>query len=131
MVRRVDAAAGITVDVPRTAELRILLDNRVADAEMPECHGERNGAHAGADDQNMMLRQGLVRWRSAPARLARDKSHLLAHQRRVFARDIFAEAGPHHPEHQFVAGIGDDRLWLAMSEQLDDGGTDFILNIRG
>ena len=34
MVRRVDAATGIAVDIPRAAKLSIFLDDRVGDAEV-------------------------------------------------------------------------------------------------
>ena len=33
MVRRIDTAAGVAVDVPGAAELGILLDDRIGDAE--------------------------------------------------------------------------------------------------
>jgi len=116
MVRRVDAAAGIAVDVPCAAEFGVLLNNSVADAEMPECHSKRDGADAGADDQDMMMRKSLVRRALAPARFARDKAHFLPHQRGVFGRDVLAEAGAHHSQDQFVAGIRDDWLWGALGE---------------
>src|ERR1700682_3948257 len=75
MVRRIDAAAGVAVDVPGAAELGVLLDEGGGDAERAERYAERNGADAGADDQHLLLRQLFVRGRFAPARLARNKSH--------------------------------------------------------
>src|SRR5215468_1223126 len=78
MVRRVDPAAGIAVDVPGATKSGILLDDSVGDAELPKRHRKRNGADAGADDQDMLRRQGLIRWTTVPASFARDKSHLLA-----------------------------------------------------
>ena len=69
MVRRIDAAAGIAVDVPGAAEFGVLLDDGVGDAEPAERDAERDGADAGADDQDMLLRQLLARmavWSSAP-----------------------------------------------------------------
>src|SRR6185312_17324851 len=71
MVGRVNAAAGIAVDIPGAAELGVLLDNGVGDAEMPERHGERDGADTGSDDQNVMLCKSLVCRTSAPACFAR------------------------------------------------------------
>ena len=131
MVRRVDAAAGIAVDVPGAAEFGVLLDNGVADAEMSEGHGKRDGADAGTDDQDMMMREGLVRWALGPARLPGNKAHFLPHQRGVFGSDVFAEAGAHHSQDHFVAGIGDDRLWGTLREQPYDRGADFMLDFRG
>ena len=69
MVRRIDAAAGIAVDVPGAAELGVLLDDGVGDAEAAKRDAQRDGADAGADDQDMLLRQLLARmavWSSAP-----------------------------------------------------------------
>src|SRR5438445_3503802 len=91
MVRRIDAAAGIAIDVPGAAELVVLLDDGVGDAEAPECNSKRDGADPGPDDQDMLLRKPLVRRTMGPARLARDKSHLFAHQRRIFRGDVLAE----------------------------------------
>jgi hypothetical protein len=131
MVRRVDAAAGIAVDVPCAAEFGVLLDNGVADAELPEGHGQRDGADAGAHDQDMMMRESFVRRSLAPAGVPRDKAHFLPHQWGVFGRDVLAEAGAHHCQDQFVAGIGDDRLWGVLRKQPYDRGADFILDLRG
>jgi hypothetical protein len=69
MVRRVDAAAGVAVDIPGAAELGIFPDNRVGDAEVSQGDRERDGVNAGTGDQHMML---LVRRVAAPARLARE-----------------------------------------------------------
>ena len=69
MVRRIDAAAGIAVDVPGAAEFGVLLDDGVGNAEAAERNTQRDGADAGADDQDMLLRQLLARmevWSSAP-----------------------------------------------------------------
>ena len=129
MVRRIDAAAGIAVDIPGAADLVFLLDDGVGDAETAKRDTERNRADAGADDQDMLLRQRLVGRARAPARVTRHKSHLFAHQRRVFAGDVFAERYAHHLQHQFIAGIGDDRLGLAMFIQLEHGGADFVLDL--
>src|SRR4029079_14162484 len=83
MVRRIDAAAGIAVDVPGAAELGILLDDGVGDAEAAEGYAQRDGADAGADDQHVLLCQPLVRWRPAPAGFPGSETHFLAHQRRI------------------------------------------------
>ena len=131
MVRCVDAAAGIAVDVPCTAKFSILLDDGVGDAELAKRDGERDRAYARADNQDMMLRQNVI-WRaSAPPRFTRHKSHFFAHQRCVLWRDTLAEAGAHHFEDQFVSGIADDRLRIAMGKQSHHRGADFILNLRG
>ena len=69
MVRRIDAATGIAVDVPGAAEFGVLLDDGVGDAEAAERDAQRDGADAGADDQDMLLRQLLARrevWSSVP-----------------------------------------------------------------
>src|SRR5580704_1132817 len=76
MIRRIDAAAGIAVDIPGPAQLVVLLDDGVGDAEMAERDGKRDRADAAADDQHMVLFQHSVSRTLAPARLARDKSHL-------------------------------------------------------
>src|SRR6516162_6272733 len=60
MVRRVDAAARIAVDIPGAAKLGILLDDGVGNAEAPKRDAKRNGADAGADDQDMVMRQSLI-----------------------------------------------------------------------
>src|ERR1700712_3001296 len=80
MVRRIDAAAGVAVDIPGTAELRVLLDDGVGNAELAERDSERDGADAGADDQDVLAGELFVLWRFAPARLARQEPHFLAHQ---------------------------------------------------
>ena len=67
MVRRVDAAAGIPVDVPGAAEFGVLFDDGVGDAEPAERDAERDGADAGADDQDVPLLElscGRLRWSS-------------------------------------------------------------------
>ena len=129
MIGRIDAAAGISIDVPGAAQLVVFLDDGVGNAEPAERDAQRDRAHAGADDQHMLLRQGLVGRTLGPTRFARNKSHFLAHQRRIFRRDVLAEAGAHHLQHQFVAGIGDGGLGLAVCEQLEDGGADFVLDL--
>ena len=73
----------------------------------------------------------FVRRPRRPARLARHKTHLLAHQRRIFRRDVLAEAGAHHLQQQLFAGIGDDGLRRAIGKQLDDSGADFVLDFAG
>src|SRR5207302_38618 len=70
MVRRIDAAAGIAVDVPGAAEFSVLLDDSVGDAEAAKGDAQRDGADAGADDQHMLLRQLFAGWRLGPARLS-------------------------------------------------------------
>ena len=130
MVRRIDAAAGVAVDVPGAAELGVLLDDGVGNAEPAEVDAERNGADAGADDQHVLLRQLFVGRRFAPSRLARNETHFFAHQRRIFRRDVFAERRAHHAQHQFVAGIDDDRLGFAVGEQVQHRGANLGLDFR-
>src|ERR1700704_1343664 len=77
VVRRIDAAAGIAVDVPGAAEFIVLLDDGVGNAEPAQGDPQRNGADAGADDQHVLLRQRLTGRRLAPARFARNKAHFL------------------------------------------------------
>jgi hypothetical protein len=67
----------------------------------------------------------------APAHLSGNETHFLAHQRRIFRRDIFTQRGAHHLEHQLVAGIDDRRLRLARLEQLEYRRADFVLDILG
>ena len=131
VVRRVDAAAGIAVDPPGAAKLGVLLDDGVGDAEMAERHTERDGADAGADDQHMLSGELFVRRPRRPARLARHKTHLLAHQRRVFRRDVLAEARAHHLQEKLFAGISDHRARRALGKQLDHSGADFVLDLAG
>src|SRR4051794_11112695 len=50
MVRCIDAAAGIAVDIPGAAEFGILLDDGVGDAEPAERNAQRDGADTRADD---------------------------------------------------------------------------------
>ncbi len=130
MVRRIDAAAGIAVDVPGSAKFVVLLDDGVGDAEAAERNPKRNGTDPSPDDQDMLLRQPLVRRTMVPARLARDKSHLLAHQRRIFRGDILAEACAHHLEHQLISGVGDIRFGSAVRKQVEDRGADLLLDFR-
>ena len=131
MVRRIDAAAGIAVDVPGPAKLVVLFDDGVGNAQAAERDAKRNRADPGADDQDVLLRQSLVRRSVGPAGVARDKSHFLAHQRRIFHGDVLAEAGAHHLQDQFIAGVIDDRLRVAVREQFDDGSANLILNSCG
>ena len=130
MVRRIDAAAGVAVDIPGAAEFGVLLDDGVGDAEPAERNAQRDGADAGADDQHMLLRELLTGRRLGPARFAGNETHFLAHQRRIFRRDVFAERRAHHLQHQLVAGVGDDGLRFAVFEQLQHGGADFGLDFR-
>src|SRR5207245_5021270 len=116
MVRRIDAAAGIAVDVPGAAEFVVLLDDGVGNAEPAKRNAERDGADAGTDDQHMLLRQLLVRWWLGTACFPRNKSHFLAHQWRIFRSDVFAKRGAHHLEHQFVTGVSDDGLRFPVFE---------------
>ena len=116
MIGRIDPAAGIAVDVPCAAQLGVFLNDGVGDAQPAERHPQRNRADPGADDKNMLRVQSFAGWTIIPARVARNEAHFLAHQRRVFRRDVFAEAGAHHLQHQFVAGIGDRGLGLAVGE---------------
>ena len=127
MVRRIDAATGVAVDVPGAAEFGVLLDDGVGDAEAAKGDAQRDGADAGADDQDMLLRQLLTGWRFGPACLPGNESHFLAHQRRIFRRDVLAERRAHHLQHQLVTGVGDDGLRFAVREQLQHGGADFGL----
>src|SRR6478672_2173955 len=60
MVRRIDAAAGVAVDIPGAAEVGVLLDDGVGNAEPAERYPKRNRADAGADDQHMLLFQSVV-----------------------------------------------------------------------
>ena len=131
MVRRIDAAARIAIDVPGAAQLVVLLDDGVGDAEAPECNAKRNGTDPGPDDQNMLLRQPLVHWAMGPALLARDKSHLFAHQRRIFRGDVLAEARTHHLQHQLISGVGDVRPGSAVRKQVEHRGADRLLDFRG
>src|SRR5207237_10517316 len=78
MVGRIDAATGVTVDVPGAAEFGILLDDRVGDAEAAERNAQRDGADAGADDQDMLLCQLLARRRFGPAGFPGNETHFLA-----------------------------------------------------
>src|SRR2546430_5546704 len=96
VVRRIDAAAGIAVDVPGAADLVVLLDDGIGDAEPSQRYTERYGADASADDQHMLLRKGFCRRLFAPGGMALNKSHLLAHQRRIFRRNVLAERRAHH-----------------------------------
>src|SRR5262245_44357466 len=93
MVGRIDAAAGITVDIPGAAELGVLLDDGVGDAEPAKCNAQRDGADAGADDQYVLLRKPAIRWRVGPASLPWNEAHFLAHQRCIFRSHVFAERG--------------------------------------
>src|SRR6185437_7945735 len=68
MVRRVDATAGITVDIPGAAELGVLLDDGIGNAKLSERYRQRDGADAGTDDQHVMLRQRVACRTPAPAR---------------------------------------------------------------
>ena len=130
MVRRIDAATGVTVDVPGAAELGILLDDGVGDAEPAKGDAQRDGADTSADDQDMLLRQLLTGRRFGPACLPGNETHFLAHQWRIFRRDVLAECRAHHLQHQPVARVGDDRIRLAVFEQLQHGGADFGLDFR-
>ncbi len=129
VVRRIDAAAGIAIDVPGAAELVVLFDDGVGDAEPAERDAECNGADAGTNDQHMLFAERISGRTFAPACIAWDKCHLLAHQRRVFRRDSLAQRRTHHLQHQLVAGIGDRRLWISVGKQLHDGRADFVLNL--
>src|SRR6266446_6116185 len=73
MVRRIDAAAGVAVDIPGAAEFGVLLDDGIGDAEPAKGNAERNRADAGAYDQHMLLRQLFAGRRLGPACLARDE----------------------------------------------------------
>src|SRR5205814_5427893 len=66
VVRRIDAAAGIAVDVPGAADLGIFLHDGVGDAEPAERDAERNGADAGANDKHMLFRKFWVGRTLAP-----------------------------------------------------------------
>ena len=70
MVRRIDAAAGVAVDIPGAAQFGVLLDDGVGDAEPAERDAQRDGADAGADDQHMLLRQFFAGGRFSSARRA-------------------------------------------------------------
>ena len=98
---------------------------------MAERDTERDSADAGADDQHMLSGELFVRRLLGPARLARHKAHLLAHQRRIFRRDVLAEARPHHLQQQLLAGIGDDRLRRAVGKELHHRGADLVLDLAG
>src|SRR5216683_1333221 len=69
MIGRIDAAAGIPVDVPGSAEFVVLLDNGVGDTEPAERDAERDGADPGADDQDVLLLQLLARRLLCPAHI--------------------------------------------------------------
>src|ERR1700682_2784061 len=131
VIWRIDAAARVAVDIPGAAELIVLLDDGIGDAETAERDAKRDGADACADDQDVVLLQLFAGWFLCPACVARDEPHFLAHHRRIFRRDLFAKRGAHHLQHKFVAGIGDHRLGLAVCKQLQDGGADFILDFAG
>ena len=128
MVWCIDAATGVAVDIPGAAEFGILLDDGVGDAEAAERNAQRDGADAGADDQHMLLRELLAGRRLGPACFSGNETHFLAHQRRIFRRDVFAERRAHHLQHQLIAGVGDDRLRFPVCEQLQHGGADFGLD---
>ena len=55
MVRRVDAAAGIAIDVPGAAEIGVLFDDLIGNAEPAERRTKRDGRDAGADDQHLRV----------------------------------------------------------------------------
>ena len=128
VVRRIHAAARISIDVPRAAEFVVFLDDGVGNAKPAERNAQGNGADARANNQDMLL-QGVTRWRPGPACFARNKAHLLAHQRRILRRNVFTEARAHHFEDQFIARIGDRRFWFAFREQFEHSGADFVLNV--
>src|ERR1700716_3224793 len=75
VVRRIDAAAGVSIDVPGAAEFVVFLDDGVGNAEPAERDTQRNGADTRADDQYMLLGQGIARRAFGPACFARDKAH--------------------------------------------------------
>src|SRR6266567_5058068 len=80
VVGRIDPASGVAVDVPGAAEFVVLLDDGVGDAEPAERYAKRDRADAGADDQDMLLRQLLVGWTHGPACITGNKTHFFAHQ---------------------------------------------------
>ena len=92
MVRRIDATTRVTVDIPGAAEFGVLLDDGVGNAEPAERHPERDRTDAGADDQHMLFGEFFIGGTLGPSDVAGNKTHFLAHQRRIFARDVFAEA---------------------------------------
>src|SRR4051794_19321735 len=55
MIRGIDAAAWIAVDVPGAAELGVLLDDGVGNAEPAEADAQRDGADSGADDEDVIV----------------------------------------------------------------------------
>src|SRR6266702_8054769 len=83
VVRRVDAAARIAVDIPGAAEFGVLLDDGVGDAEPAERYAKRDRADAGADNQDMLPIQFVVGGTLGPACIAGNETHFLAHQRRI------------------------------------------------
>src|ERR1700726_1169907 len=130
MVRRIDAAAGIAVDVPGAAKFVVLLDDRIGNSQATERDPNRNGTDPGSDDQDVMSRYSLVRWTLGPAGVARDKTHLLAHQRRIFLSHVLTQARAHHLENPLIAWIGDNWRWIAVLKQFQDCGTNVFLDFR-
>jgi len=105
VVRRIDAAARVAIDIPGAAEFVVLLDDGVGNAKPAEGDAKRDGADAGADDQHVLPIQLVVGGALGPADVAGYKTHFLAHQRCIFRRDVLAERRAHHSQHQLVARI--------------------------
>ena len=105
----VDPGPRILIFEPDTAHVRMPLDDRVRQIEPLKPGAKRNAADACADDQD-----GLDRFDRAisPRDISRNEAKFLAHQRRIFRRDVFSQAQIHHPLHQRITGISDRRLAL-------------------
>src|SRR5687768_10901034 len=105
MVRRVDAAARIAVDVPSPADIGVLLDDQIANAKAPKSHTERNGADPGSHDEDSRALDALLRWTGAPVGIPRNDAHLLADHRSILRRHALAQTSAHHALHHIIAGI--------------------------
>jgi hypothetical protein len=94
VVWHIDAAAGIGILVPRSADTRILLEDRVRHTESTKLYGHAEPRDTSADDQGVEFVS--VSWRRhAPVHRALSEADLFADHRFVLGRDGFGNARTH------------------------------------
>ena len=119
VISDVDPRAGIGVLPPRSADTRVLLDDRERDTRFLQPDpGQQTGFTAPDDDDGKVVTGGDVQRRAGPS-VASVELHLLEHHRNVFLGHRLADQPLHHLVQQFgadrpgvgtaaVAVVGDD-----------------------
>ena len=118
MIGSVDAASRIAIDVPGAAHFGVLLDDRIGDTEPVRARRPAQWRRRRHRQSEPAARAKLLRRRRArrpTARRVRSRPISSRISGAYSGATLLAQRHVHHLPHQVIAGIGDDRLRIAIA----------------